>query len=128
MYLAMARSRRCVTTATELLSRRIASRRLLSHELAFVGTGRKKCDRSAARLGDERERLARREDADGAKRIEGPQILIAGDDEAGVGGKRAGEHLIVVGIATDWGDLGGAHELCEGAVTGEQLGDLHLGF
>jgi hypothetical protein len=52
----------------------------------------------------------------------------AGDDEAGVGGKRAGEHLIVVGIATDWGDLGGAHELCEGAVTGEQLGDLHLGF
>ena len=63
----------------------------------------KKCDRSAARLGDERERLARREDADGAKRIEGPQILIAGDDEAGVGGERTGEHLIVVGIATDWG-------------------------
>ena len=76
---------------------------------------------SATRLGDERERLARREDADGAKRIEGAQVLIAGDDEAGVGGKRTGEHLVIVGVATDWGDLGGAHELCEGAITGDQV-------
>jgi hypothetical protein len=74
-------------------------------------------------LGDERERLARREDADGAKRIEGPQILIAGDDEAGVGGERTGEHLIVIGIATDWDDRGGAHELREGAVTGDEVGN-----
>lgn len=76
---------------------------------------------SAARLGDERERRARREDADGAKRIEGAQVLIAGDDEAGVGGNRAGEHLVIVGVATDGGDLGGAHKLCEDAVTGDQV-------
>jgi hypothetical protein len=49
--------------------------------------------------------------------------LSRADDEAGVGGQRAGEHLIVVGIATDWGDLGGAHELREGAVAGDEVGN-----
>ena len=45
--------------------------------------------------------FARAEYADVAERSELQQVVIAGDDERGVGGERTGEHVIIVGIAAD---------------------------
>ncbi len=55
-------------------------------------------ERSAAEDG---EGLGGGEDADVAEGTEIEQIAIAGDDDGGLGGERAGEDLIVVRIARD---------------------------
>ena len=58
------------------------------------------------------------------------QVAIAGDDEVGLGGERASEHVVVIRITAGWGrqrlwlnDLSQAgvvlHELCGGESCGE---------
>ena len=53
--------------------------------------------------------LGGREDGDVLVDFESEQMLIAGDDQIGLSGDRAGEHMIVVGIARD-----GLRELASG--------------
>ena len=53
--------------------------------------------------------LGGREDGDVLVEFEGEQMLIAGDDQIGLSGDRAGEYMIVVGIARD-----GLRELASG--------------
>ena len=49
---------------------------------------------------DSAQRVGRGEDRDALIRAEIEQVEIACDDEIGAGGQCAGEHVIIVGIAT----------------------------
>lgn len=50
---------------------------------------------------DRSESVSGREDGDAPEGAESKEILIAGDDERGLGAERGGEHEIVVEIAAD---------------------------
>lgn len=47
------------------------------------------------------QRLGRRDDGDGLEGLQIEQVVVAGDDEIHLCGKRQGEHGIVIGIAAD---------------------------
>jgi hypothetical protein len=47
--------------------------------------------------------LASGADGDVAEGAEREQIIVAGDDQRSLGGDRAGEHVVIVGIVADGG-------------------------
>ena len=55
----------------------------------------------ASGLGDEGERFCGAHDADAVIGLEVEKMRVAGDDKVGLGGQRAGKHVIVVGIGED---------------------------
>jgi len=65
--------------------------------------------RLALRFGQQCERRARRENTDGAKWVQGEQVLITGDDDGGVGREGAGEHVVIIGISTHRSDRDAAY-------------------
>ncbi len=55
--------------------------------------------------------------------VQGEQVPISGNDENGVGRECAGEHLIIIRVATDRRNHGRAYQLGEGAITSHQIRD-----
>lgn len=66
--------------------------------------------------------LGGREDGDVLVDFEAEQMLIAGDDQIGPSGDRAGEHVVIVGIARDsLRELASGNELRQASVVEHDL-------
>lgn len=75
-----------------------------------------------SRGSDSLDRLRRRENGNALGASQRERIVIAGDDEIGLGGERTGEHLVVVGIAGDFGNVPGHDDLHRRRIVSEHLG------
>ena len=67
-------------------------------------------------------RLRRRHDRNFPKALERQQVSIAGDNKIGLGRERAGEHVIVIGIARNpFGELASGDAVSQASVVAHEL-------